>query len=66
MTNYLEKSFLLRELQSWLYKSASCLFVLLLLSLNISIAEGEEGSWQQLWLPAMLDAYFTKLVVGLT
>lgn len=66
MTNYLEKSFLLRGLQSWLYKSTSCLFVLLLLSLNISIAEGEEGNWQQLWLPAMLDAYFTKLVVGLT
>lgn len=61
-----KKSSLLRGLQSWLYKSTSCWFVLLLLGLNISMAEGEEGNWQKLWLPAMLNGYFTKLLVGLT
>lgn len=40
---YLEKRFLLKGPQGWLYESASCWFVLLL-GLNISMAEGEEGN----------------------
>lgn len=66
MTNFLQKKFFSEGALELALQNTSCWFVLLLLGLNISMAEGEEGNWEQLWLPAMLDAYFTKLFVGLT